>query len=102
MAKKRRKRRGLQAYAEEFALSLIYEASSGKVGKVKDSSKPEDDNPVSFRDRRALLDSVTKLLGAQPDENTEEDEDGLSILQGRLNDGNSGTAERGASDPDEV
>lgn len=95
MAKKRRKK-GLQSYAEEFALSLIYEATSGKVGKGK-ALEDEKENSVSFRDRRSLLDSITKLLGAQ-DEPEDDEEDGLTTLRGRLNDGDSGTTSSGASD----
>lgn len=101
MAKKRRKRKGLSSFAEEYAIALLYESSNGKIGRVKNPSEPTGENPVSIRDRIKLLDSVTKLLGAQ-DTGEEEEEDGLSILQERLkDDGDSGTPERGAGDADE-
>ena len=98
MAKKKRKKQTLQDSAETFALSLLYEASGGKLGKGTLSEKGEE-NQLSFRDRRALLDSVTKLLGAQRD--PEEDENtGVNALREKLRDGNSG-ADDGGTDTDE-
>lgn len=96
MPKKRRKRRGLGHYAEEFAISLIFEASGSKIGRGKNPSETEGENPVAIRDRIKLLDSITKLLGAQ-DTPEEEEEDGLTQLKDRLNDSNSGAASSGAN-----
>jgi hypothetical protein len=99
MTKKKRRRKVLCDYAEDFALSLLFEASGGKVGRIRAVSEKDKDteNPVSFKDRRALLDSVTKLLAAQkPSEDDEED--GLSSYREHLR-GNSGETESGA-DPD--
>ncbi len=95
MAKKKRKCKGLDVIAEEFAMTLIYEATSGKVGRARLPIKEgEEVNPISFRDRRALLDSVTKLLGAQKEPDDEE-ETGINSFKERLRGGESGTADDG-------
>ncbi len=103
MAKKRKSRRkGLASFAEEFAISLLFEASGGKIGRVraKKEGEEEKDSQVSFRDRRALLDSMTKLLGAQgaPED---DDEDGIESFRERLkpDDSDSRTLERGTDTP---
>lgn len=109
MAKRKRRKKGLQAYAEEFAIALLYEASSGKIGKIKAPRNSEEessvpvDSQVSFRDRRALLDSMTKLLGAQ-DAPDDDEVDGLEEMKERLN-GRSGETTSGtdsSSDEDET
>lgn len=94
--KKKRKSKGLNGYAEEFAIALIYEATSGKIGKVRNSAIESEPNPISFRDRGKLLDSVTKLLGAQDTPEEEDDEDGVESFRERLNGG--GTSSSGADD----
>jgi hypothetical protein len=106
MIKKRRKRKNLQAYAEEFAISLLYEASGGKIGKVKSAEKSEYN--MSFHDRRALLDSMTKLMALKHKIEPEEEEDGIASYREQLNgqhgteiaDGgdSSDTSEAGSSD----
>ena len=98
MPKKRRRRKGLDVMAEEFAAYLLYEASSGRVGKGK-AIEPETENPISFKDRRALLDSVTKLLGAQRDPEDGE-EDGISSFREHLRGGDSGEIDSGADSDD--
>ena len=81
-------------------MSLIYEASGGKVGKGTLPAKDSEETQISFRDRRALLDSVTKLLGAQQ-EPDEEELSGIDSFKEHLRGGNdSRTDERGA-DTDE-
>ena len=94
MAKKRKKR-DLQRYAEAFALDLISQATGGRLGRKSASSEDDKENPVSFKDRRALLDSVTKLLAAQkaPEE---EDESGVNNFRERLRNGDSGPPRDGA------
>ena len=84
--KKKRRKRGLQSFAEEFAISLLFEASGGKIGRVRAVKEGAEvvDSQVSFRDRRALLDSMTKLLSAQ-DAPEEDDEDGIADFRERLN-----------------
>lgn len=100
MAKKRRKRKGLDVMAEEFAASLIYEASGGSIGRGKpQNAGDEKENSVSFRDRRALLDSITKLLSNQKDP-SDDDEDGISTYREHLRGGDSGTTS-GGTDPDD-
>lgn len=94
--KKKRKSKNLNSYAEEFAISLIYEATNGKVGKGKDSSLDTAPNPISFRDRGKLLDSVTKLLGAQDTPEDNDDEDGIESFRERLNE--RGTSSSGTDD----
>ena len=108
-AKKRRKR-GLASFAEEYAISLLFEATNGNIGRkraVKEGTEVVD-SQVSFRDRRSLLDSITKLLGAQ-DAPEEDDEDGIAFYRERLNEPSgedrSGadtlTDEAGIRDPDD-
>ena len=94
MAKKRRVRRGLDRAAQEFALDLLFQASNGRVGRAK-ASTSEGDNSISFRDKRALLDSITKLLAAQKDPGGDEYEDGLIDFKERLGGGDSGEASSG-------
>lgn len=105
MPKKRRSRKGLARYAEAFAASLLWEASGGSIGKGKPSVEKQEGMPeVSFRDRRALLDSITKLLSSQGPPTEEDDEDGIDSFRERLN-GRSGEIERGtdsASNEDEA
>lgn len=103
MAKKKRKsKRGLSRAADAFAMALIWEASGGTVGRepVKKEGQEPVENPVSFRDRRALLDSVTKLLAGEPPPTDDDEEDGIASFRERLNDGDSGAPERGDGDPD--
>lgn len=99
MAKKKARRRaGLDRIAEQFAISLIHEASGGTIGKGSTPSKEgeeDKENPISFRDRRALLDSITKLLSGQKDPLDGEEEDGIADFRERLNE-RSGEDERGA------
>ena len=100
--RKRKEKRGLARAADKFAMLLIWEASGGKIGIAPTTQAAEEpvENPVSFRDRRALLDSITKLLGDQPEENTEE-EDGLDEMRKRLSDDrNGGTLAGGTGDSD--
>ena len=78
-------------------MSLIYEASQGTIG-VSRAKHKQVENPISFRDRGKLLDSVTKLLGAQetPDD---EEQDGISSYRERLNERDGGeTGSRADSD----
>ena len=87
MAKKRKSRkRGLASFAEEFAIDLLFEASNGRLGRKKAVKEGVEsvDSQISFRDRRSLLDSITKLLGAQ-DAPEEDDEDGIAFYRERLN-----------------
>lgn len=105
--KKKRQKSGLAKVADEFAMALIYEASGGTIGRVRAAVKVDMDTPaeekgensVSFRDRRALLDSVTKLLGAQPDDKEDEDIDGIASFREALGGGNSREAKRRADNP---
>ena len=87
MAKKRKKS-GLRHAAEVFALSLLFEASGGSIGRVP---KVQEGNTVkapdmAFSDKRALLDSMTKLitLSHKVDPVEEEETDGLSAARERL------------------
>jgi len=105
MTKKRKKpkvKRGLQRAADAFAMALIFEASGGRVGRapaLKEGETPVE-NPVSFRDRRALLDSVTKLLAGQPAEGDEE-ESGVDYFRDRLkDDGDDRETGSGADSPE--
>ena len=104
MAKKKRKiKRGLSRAADAYAMLLLWDASGGKVGRapaLKEGEEPVE-NPISFRDRRALLDSVTKLLAGEPSNTDEEEEDGIASFRERLNDGNRGTTEPGDGDSDD-
>lgn len=103
MARKKRKiKRGLSRAADAFALYLLFEASGGKVGKspITEGEKEPVENPISFRDRRALLDSVTKLLAGEPPNTDGEEEDGIESFRERLNDGDSRAPERGDGSSD--
>ena len=82
--------------AETFAISLIYEASGGIIGHLPAGAEARPENPVTFRDRRALLDSITKLLAAEEAPEEEAQESGLSVLRERLS-GNRGTLGRAGS-----
>ena len=99
MAKKRR-RKSLQDHAEAFALDLLFQASNGRVGKGGTPSvdSEEKENAVSFKDRRALLDSITKLLSNQKDKDDDE-VGGLDLFKEHLR-GDSGTPDSG-TDPDD-
>ena len=96
MSKKKRKRKGLDVMAEEFAATLLYEASCGKVGRSRALAEGEivAENPISFKDRRALLDSVTKLLAAQTPQE-EEETSGINSFREHLRGGDSGEASSG-------
>lgn len=93
MAKKRKKRT-LESIAEAFAVSLIYQASGGSIGRKGTAGEEDKENPISFKDRRALLDSVTKLLGAQTPQE-DDSESGLNSFRERLRDGDSRTSDGG-------
>lgn len=100
---KRRKRVSLQTYAEKFAMHLLFEASSGSVGRApyikEGQEKPE--LPMSFHDRRSLLDSVTKLIAMKHKIDPEEEEDGISGFRERLHDrSDDGSEALGGADSD--
>lgn len=69
------KRRDLTLAAEKFAFLLLSEATDGKIGGTKDPSASK--NSIDFKDRRALLDTITKLL---KEKNAREPEDDTSSL----------------------
>lgn len=103
---KRRKRDRLSFAAEELALALLFDASGGSIGRAK---PPKDgiakEINVSFQDRRALLDSVVKLIEKRHKMSPEEEEpDGIQTYKEMLNgtggesrDRGTGTAETPAS-----
>lgn len=101
--RRRRGKRGLQRAADVFALALMYEASGGTVGRAPALKEGEEakENPVPFKERRALLDSVTKLLAGQPPSDDDSDEDGISDFRSRLNDDGDSGESSGGADPDD-
>lgn len=100
MTKKKRKTRNLTHIAEKFAISLINEANGVRLNKARPPGEEESENPISFRDRRALLDSITKLLISQKESEDDGAEDGITSFMENLNDGDGGKTERGAPKPD--
>ena len=98
MIKKKRRNNGLAGIAERYAISLIYESTSGKIGRGTLPSKENMDNAVPFKERRALLDSITKLLAAQKEGNEEDESNGLSSFMERLKDGGDGGEVEGGAD----
>jgi hypothetical protein len=104
---RRKKRDRLSFAAEQLALQLLFVASGGNVGRAQAPTKEgvvEEIN-ISFQDRRALLDSVTKLIEKRHKMNPEEEpEDGINAYKEMLNgtgresgDRGVGTAETPAS-----
>ena len=99
MAKKRRLT-GLARTAEQYAMSLIFSASSGTLGKGYSLSVEDTENTVPFKERRALLDSITKLLAIQKDGEDDDGSSGLSSFMERLkDDGDGGEVEGGTDNP---
>ena len=99
MTKKKRRSSGLAGIAERYAISLIFESTSGRIGRGSLPSGEDTENSVPFKERRALLDSRTKLLDIQKD-GEDDESSGLSSFMERLkDDGDSGEAESGADNP---
>ena len=108
---RRRPRDRLAVGAEQMALDLMFEATNGRIGKQRpfpEGVEPKEVN-VSFTDRRALLDSVVKLMAKRHDMAPDDEEpDGIESFRSALNgpSGESGDrgvkpeAEAGSSDPD--
>lgn len=100
--KKRRKRKDLAAFAEEFAIALLFEASNGSIGRIKalpeGVEKPE--LTMSFHDRRALLDSMTKLVAMKRRTEPEDEEDGIASYREQLNGQHSSETSDGGDSPE--
>lgn len=95
MARKKRDR--LNFAAEELALALLFDATGGTVGKQR---IPKDgvvrEVKVSFQDRRALLDSIVKLIEKRHKMNPEEEEvDGIEAYKDMLNGTSGESGDRG-------
>ena len=105
--RKRRHRNLLALGAEQMALALMFEASGGTIGKIRTPKEGQAkmEINVSFQDRRALLDSVVKLIEKQHKMSPEDQEpDGIQTYKEMLNgtggesrDRGTGTAETSAS-----
>lgn len=87
-----RKPLNLLNLSEKFAISLLSEATSGTLGPKK--SKVVAETKIDFKDRRALLDTITKLLMAK-NKLDPEDQSGLDNFRGILNDGDESGGESG-------
>lgn len=105
---KRKRRDYLALGAEQMALALLFEASGGTIGKIRAPKEGEEKKEinVSFQDRRALLDSVVKLMAKRhdmaPDEPDEPDgiqnyKDILNGIGGESRDRGAGLTEASAS-----
>jgi hypothetical protein len=104
---RRKKRDRLSFAAEQLALALLFDASGGTIGKapVSKEGQPKVEINVSFTNRRALLDSVVKLIAKRHDMSPDEEpEDGIQSMKEMLNgtggesrDRGTGTAEATAS-----
>lgn len=101
--KKRKHRDRLTFAAEKLALQLLFVASGGNVGAAqapaKDGTMHEIN--VSFGDRRALLDSVTKLIEKNHKMKPEDDEpDGIQTAREMLNGAGRESGDRGIGAPE--
>jgi len=78
---------------------LVSEATKGKLG----GSFVEEENPVEFKDRRALLGDLVRLLNEKNKHPTEDDESEFEKIKGGLYDGGeSGSgANSSFSEPDD-
>src|ERR1700679_2015726 len=104
---KRKKKDRLSFGAEQLALQLLFAATGGNFGKAQCPTKDGvvGEINISFQDRRALLDSVTKLIERRHKMSPEEEPaGGIQSYKEMLNgtgresgDRGTGTAETPAS-----
>lgn len=84
----RRRSDRLSSAAEQLALALLFEATNGKLGRdrpLPEGTEKKEIN-VSFQDRRALLDSIVKLIEKRHKMKPEDDEpDGIAQYRSALN-----------------
>lgn len=88
MKQKRKHRDRLLLASEALAMSLLFDATEGRMGKAPNPLKEGiiAPPPIEFKDKRALLDSITKLMQLKHTVDPEEEpEDGLSSYRERLN-----------------
>lgn len=81
---KRRSSKDLLAAAEKFTLMLLSEATKGQIG-VAQKNDGSDVPDMPFGDRRALLDSIVKLLTVKHKVDPKEEESPFANLRERLN-----------------
>ena len=87
--------------AEKYAQYLIWEATGGAMGREPPRPKnvKEEEFKIDFNTKRALLDSMIKLIGMKSKvDPVEEDEDGIETYKSMLN-GSGETDSRGTADP---
>ena len=99
------RKRNMLREAEKYAQFLLWEATGGSMGRepVKGKDKKEDEFKVDFGTKRALLDSMIKLIGIkQKVDPEEEDEDGIASYKELLNAGSGESIERRTSEPPAV
>lgn len=86
--KKRRSRKNLLSYTEKYAEVLLYEATGGKIGSPNTQhvgTEPQIDG-MQFSDKRALLDSLTRLLAIKHRIDPEQEESEFMSMREQLND----------------
>ena len=82
--------------AERYAKRLLSEATGGKIGGEVDPS--ETPSGIDFKDRRALLDTIVKLL-KEKNSAAEEDESSMGAFKEMMNGINSGEDDGGGDTP---
>jgi hypothetical protein len=79
--KKRPSKKTLMTHTEKFAVQLLYEATGGTIGK----SGPQNIDGMQFSDKRALLDSLTRLLAIKHRIDPEEEKSDFMSMREELN-----------------
>lgn len=87
--KKRRSSKNLMSYTEKYAISLLSEATGGRIGPVQpqkvDSEPQVTSDGMQFSDKRALLDSLTRLLAIKHRIDPEQEESTFMDMREELN-----------------
>lgn len=81
--KKRRSGKNLMSYTEKYAISLLSEATGGRIGPSEPQNVGTDG--MQFSDKRALLDSLTRLLAIKHRIDPEQEETTFMSMREELN-----------------
>lgn len=96
--------------AEKYAEYLLFEATDGSIGREKKKLNSANERPLDFNEKRALLDSLIRLVGVKNKVDPEEDEsdfdsfkeimngDGRKIKSGGASASNDSSSDGGVSE----
>lgn len=86
MKKQRQSKKNLMGYVERYAAYLLYEASGGAVGIQRPNKNDGSIVEMSFSDKRALLDSTTRLLHVKHRIDPKEEKSFFDMMKEDMND----------------